>query len=380
MFSLILCQKYNTTNTLWIRNEMFRFNHNNKDEIVWRLERVGDYIENKNDHNLIDTAMEKEANKEEIGDGTYGVVYRYPDYQIVAKKHVSDFPRTDFIREVAFYKYFSTVLGIPPLLGADPFRLVIYLPCYDTDIADNAKEYVKEWTDADIAKVFSKVAFCLYNVNSQGICHGDVKPDNIMANHTDDVVLIDWGLAFRSFSNRNALAQSLWWRAPELSIDEVMDTSKSDIWSFGVVLLERWTDYMFPISGNSSDGHDKDHKKLHMRMKKTLQLKHTVNDILQKNKQGNTFEDNLLWLAGKKYNKIPTDAKELIAHILCIRPEDRWTWSQICECAFFKNAHSLNHSLSFPVPPTNLREGFQNACKFCSECTDKGLADYKSGN
>jgi serine/threonine protein kinase len=91
--------------------------------------------------------------------------------------------------------------------------------------------------------VFSILKQCIQaiaEIHSAGICHRDIKPENFMISLTEQVKLIDFGLAEFEANMKQKAIGSLLWMAPEvLNQGETFPISKnSDIWSFGVMLVE----------------------------------------------------------------------------------------------------------------------------------------------
>lgn len=98
-------------------------------------------------------------------------------------------------------------------------------------------------------------------IHELGICHCDVKPENICLVHRRDssdlthhltlpvspspqvsasrnkFKLIDFGAATLEYDYRNSYVQSRWYRAPEVMLGLPWD-EKVDVWSLGCVLVE----------------------------------------------------------------------------------------------------------------------------------------------
>ncbi|EDY82817.1 Protein tyrosine kinase family [Verrucomicrobiia bacterium DG1235] len=89
-----------------------------------------------------------------------------------------------------------------------------------------------------------QLASGLEKAHENGVIHRDVKPGNIMVTEGDRVVLLDFGLAKLShesgYTVLGELAGTISYMSPEQANGSSID-SRTDIWSFGVVLYELLT-------------------------------------------------------------------------------------------------------------------------------------------
>ena len=75
--------------------------------------------------------------------------------------------------------------------------------------------------------------------HSCGIMHRDVKPQNLMINHSQKILkLIDWGLAEFYFPGKdyNVRVSSRYFKGPELLVDYQYYDYSLDMWSLGATL------------------------------------------------------------------------------------------------------------------------------------------------
>jgi predicted Ser/Thr protein kinase len=112
-----------------------------------------------------------------------------------------------------------------------------------------------------------QVALALESAHSQGICHCDLKPANIMVSPDGKVSLLDFGIA-RAFGQLMAVPAQLatnpatftlpagtpGYMAPEQASGRPVD-ERSDLWAFGVVLFECLTGEVFrpPATAEAGD-------------------------------------------------------------------------------------------------------------------------------
>ena len=92
------------------------------------------------------------------------------------------------------------------------------------------------FTDYDMRFYIREVLKALDYCHAQGIMHRDVKPHNIMIDHSKrQLRLIDWGLAEFYHPNTpvNVRVASRYYKGPELLVDYQLYDYSLDIWSLG---------------------------------------------------------------------------------------------------------------------------------------------------
>lgn len=75
--------------------------------------------------------------------------------------------------------------------------------------------------------------------HSMGIMHRDVKPQNVMIDHSQRLLrLIDWGLAefYHPLTEYNVRVASRYFKGPELLVDDELYYYSLDMWSLGAML------------------------------------------------------------------------------------------------------------------------------------------------
>ncbi|CAH8678966.1 unnamed protein product [Schistosoma haematobium] len=100
------------------------------------------------------------------------------------------------------------------------------------------KELYHTLTDYDIRYYMFELLRALDACHSMGIMHRDVKPHNVMINHSQRKLrLIDWGLAefYHPGQEYNVRVASRYFKGPELLVDYQMYDYSLDLWSLGCV-------------------------------------------------------------------------------------------------------------------------------------------------
>jgi serine/threonine protein kinase len=197
----------------------------------------------------------------ELGEGGMGVVYRAVDTKLkrpVAVKFLSDdladtSARRRFQREAQM----ASSLNHPHILtvyDAGEFEGRQYLV---TEFVDGGT--LKTWALAqkrswqDIVEIIVGVADGLAAAHEAGILHRDIKPENILVARNGYAKLADFGLAkiaetmqdnastlIESRTRQGVIIGSIPYMSPEQASGKPLD-SRSDIFSFGVVLFELLT-------------------------------------------------------------------------------------------------------------------------------------------
>lgn len=113
-----------------------------------------------------------------------------------------------------------------------PALIMEYVDTGDLDF----RSLYKSFSDYDIRFYIYEVLKALDYCHSKGIMHRDVKPHNIMIDHTNKRLrLIDWGLAefYHPQHDYNVRVASRYFKGPELLIDLQTYDYSLDIWSLG---------------------------------------------------------------------------------------------------------------------------------------------------
>ncbi|KAJ2092889.1 glycogen synthase kinase 3 [Coemansia sp. RSA 487] len=187
-----------------------------------------------------------------VGNGSFGVVFQAElvpsGEQVAIKKVLQDkrfknrelaVMRTVFHRNVVGLKYFFYSQG-----DKDDIYLNLVLDYVPETIYRVTRQYTKakQYVPLLYVKLFMYQLFRSLNyIHSLGICHRDIKPQNLLVNSSTGVLkLCDFGSAKILLAGEPNVSYicSRYYRAPELIFDAKNYTGKIDIWSSGCVMAE----------------------------------------------------------------------------------------------------------------------------------------------
>lgn len=188
-----------------------------------------------------------------IGNGSFGVVFKATKVdtgEIVAIKKVLQDKRFKN-RELQIMRILSHPCVVPLKhcfysSGEKPDEqyLNLVLEFIPDTVYKLCRQYAKQKTvmATTLTKVFSyQLLRSLAYIHSLGICHRDIKPQNLLVNpETSELKLCDFGSAkqlVRSEPNVSYIC-SRYYRAPELIFGATFYTTQIDTWSAGCVVTE----------------------------------------------------------------------------------------------------------------------------------------------
>jgi eukaryotic-like serine/threonine-protein kinase len=203
---------------------------------------------------MIGKTISKYKILEKVGEGGMGIVYKAQDLKLdrfVAIKFLPHYFSSDTERKKRFIHEAKTAssldhsnIGTIHELSEDGNgQMYIVMAYYDGEsLKDRLIRKPLEINEA--IEISVQVANGLVRAHEAGIIHRDIKPANIIITKQGEVKIIDFGLAKRNgdtqISKDNAAPGTIAYMAPEQVVGNSID-SRTDIWSFGVVLYEMIT-------------------------------------------------------------------------------------------------------------------------------------------
>jgi serine/threonine protein kinase len=86
-----------------------------------------------------------------------------------------------------------------------------------------------------LLQVFEKVAAGMVHMHRRGVCHADLKPNNIMLSRTGDVKVLDYGLAWIKGEAKGRVQGTPEYMAPEQARGGTVN-ERTDIFNFGATM------------------------------------------------------------------------------------------------------------------------------------------------
>ena len=171
-----------------------------------------------------------------VSNGEYGEVMHIGE---TAGKIFNSTFNPSTIREMAVLSYFDhpnivKVLGYN--LTTENNRLILIM-----EKANHNLEYkINSYNEEDRSIIIFQILNALSFLHKNNIAHRDIKPENILIFNILDVKLCDFGLSkpgvISGLTHTNEIT-TMWYRAPEVILDDGNYNVLIDIWSVGIILL-----------------------------------------------------------------------------------------------------------------------------------------------
>lgn len=187
-----------------------------------------------------------------IEEGTYGVVYRAKDLktdEIVALKRLKmerekeGFPITS-LREIntllkAQHPNIVTVREI--VVGSNMDKIFIVMDYVEHDLKSLMESMKEPFIQGEVKTLMTQLLSGVNHLHDNWIIHRDLKTSNLLLSHQGVLKIGDFGLA-REFGSPlkpyTPVVVTLWYRAPELLLQDKLYTTSIDLWSVGCIFGE----------------------------------------------------------------------------------------------------------------------------------------------
>ena len=105
-----------------------------------------------------------------------------------------------------------------------------------------------------LVQVFARVGAGLAHMHRRGVCHADLKPNNILLSRAGDVKIIDYGLGWVKGENKGRVQGTLEYMAPEQAQRKIVN-EQSDVYNFGATMYRMLTGRLPPpVNGLPLEG------------------------------------------------------------------------------------------------------------------------------
>lgn len=94
-------------------------------------------------------------------------------------------------------------------------------------------------------QIFEKIADALAHMHRRGVCHADIKPNNVMLSRTGEVKVIDFGLAWIKGEPKGRVQGTPEYMAPEQGKQTTV-TEQSDIYNLGATMYRLVSGHLPP--------------------------------------------------------------------------------------------------------------------------------------
>lgn len=112
---------------------------------------------------------------------------------------------------------------------------------------------------AKLLRIFERVADGLMHMHKQGVCHADMKPNNLIYERGTRVKVLDYGLAWIKGEGKGRVQGTPEYLAPE-TVEHKIVNERTDIYNFGATMYRLVTLQLPPSWWSGEDGLPMDKK------------------------------------------------------------------------------------------------------------------------
>ena len=310
-----------------------------------------------------------------IGGGSYGTVFRGRERATgrdVALKCVclqserGEGVDSVNLRELASLRSLrhASVMPLLDVVAADG-RMWLVLPYYPRTLADEIVRPSRLWSAALVRSLARQLLEGLRHAHERRVVHRDLKPQNLLiaAQGADEPALVigDWGLSrLLCFAEHQEAYSpnvvSCWYRAPELFLGQTQYGCSLDMWAAGCILFELITRApLFPA--------DEERNQLGCMIEKLgtgvllqfialrgLDVSLPAECLAQYPESPPPQEFWRHFALPPELLHEHAQAFDLLQHLLCFDPEQRWTVQQALRHQYFASASTLDAAAAAAAP------------------------------
>jgi eukaryotic-like serine/threonine-protein kinase len=201
---------------------------------------------------------------EHLGSGAMGVVSKAEDlvlHRLVALKSLSPAMLTDPTQKHSLLQEAraASILDHPNICRVHQIeelpdgQIILVMGYYDGEtLADRIERGPLDLTSA--SHITSQLLSGLQHAHENGIIHRDIKPSNLIINRSNEVKIVDFGLAKRpnisqALTETGIIVGTVSYMAPEQVLCKDID-HRADLWACGVVFYEMLTGTL-PFNGDT---------------------------------------------------------------------------------------------------------------------------------
>ena len=188
-------------------------------------------------------------------------------------------------------------------------------------------------SDKDLVKwIMYQISYGLYILHSNNIIHNDIKPSNVLINHSGGITICDFGST--AYKNEESNSYTRYYVPPEFLNDlTIIRDEKSDIWGLGVIMIELY------LKKNGYFKYTGDNKNNENQLKFILSKFGIGNDIKCEGiqKSNDIFSKAKIQFQKEEIERInDKEALDLINHLLCLNPNERYNIKQVLDSKYFE--------------------------------------------
>ena len=278
---------------------------------------------------------------DKLGEGTYGCVYMAKDTkndEIVAMKVMKleqeeEGVSASTLREITVLRVIShcNIVQMKNLILNDN-QLTLVFEHLDFDLRKLLQRQKRPLKPALVKSYAFQLLSGLYFLHTHRVMHRDIKPDNLLLDFKGHLKIGDFGLArFFTVPLRNFTegVVTLWYRPPEVLLNNAFYDLSVDIWSAGCVIAEM-------VRGDVLFKGDSDIDMIHRIFNVFGTPTQEITDYFHDLKNGKF--SNLKYSAKKIKDVVPSDDPELldlVERMVCLDPNKRMTAKEALHHPFF---------------------------------------------